>query len=504
VKYRFRTKPYKHQLAGIKFVFSQFSKGLGAALFFEPRTGKTKTTVDIASILHLKKGVRKVLVIAPNRVLGTWVQEIATHSPLVCQTYVWDSKTRKKGPPPQPPAAYDLQFVIVNFEAFGTPGRRTKSGRRSRASGRFKNRTMLTKWLAGEDAMIVVDESHKLKNPSGMASNMIVGMRSMFTHHMILTGTPITKAKRAADIYMQFHLINPSRFAAWGSTYDDFKNHTGRWISTNGFPQWVKERPAGMRDLRNGLHKDGMVVRRDDCFDLPEKLPDRIIPVPLTTSGRHYDEMAQEMVTQLENGEIAEASIPLIVTLRLAQITSGHVGILEPHPTNPNKQISKPVTIGREKLRALKELLEEETIEREEKVVIVARWRPDLNDIRLLCKKLGIRSWSIQGGLTRHETDNALREFKRHEGAGAMIVQPQAGGVGVDMSTASEMIWYSLTPSYVDFKQMNDRIALAKRGVRYTYLLAPGTVDDLMMSALINDGDVTRMILTKPTAILRR
>lgn len=504
MRYQFKTKPYRHQVDGIRFAFRQFNRGLGAAFLFEPRTGKTKTTIDTASILYHKQGVRKILVISPNRVLGTWVREFHTHCPLVHEAIVWDAKERRKGAIRQPAGHLDLQVVVTNYETFSTPGKKLASGRRSRTTGRFKHRDTIIKWLDGDPALIIVDESHKLKNPSGKASNMIVGMRRWFKYQLILTGTPITKARRAADIYMQWRLIAPNRFSEWGATYEDFRTHTGKWIEANGFPQWVGPREAGLRDLRRGIHQDGLVIHRSECFDLPATLPDRIVPVALTTSAKHYDEMAEEMVTKLESGEIAEASIPLVVTMRLAQITSGHVGILEPHPTNPNKQISRPVKVGSEKLNALRELLEDEVLEKEDPTIVVARWKHDLDAIQRLCKRLGITTWSIRGGMDRSSTDDALRRFSQCSGQPAvMVVQPQAGGVGLDMRVAGHTIWYSLTPSYVDFTQMKDRNALHPNAVQHTFLIAPNTVDQLLYDTLQNDGDVAKTILKRPEVLLR-
>jgi SNF2 family DNA or RNA helicase len=504
MRYKFKTRPYAHQVEGIRFAFKQFSQGLGAALLFEPRTGKTKTSIDIASILYLKRGLRKVVIIAPNRVLGVWAREFHAHCPMVHEIIVWDARERRKGAIRQPAGHLDLQIVVTNYETFGTPGRKLASGRRSRTTGRFKNRDVLTKWINGDEALIICDESHKLKNPSGKASNMVVGMRRFFSHQLILTGTPITKARRAADIYMQWRLINPTRFSRWGATYEDFRLHTGRWIDSNGFPQWVGPRDEGLADLQRGLHQDGLVIKRADCFDLPDTLPDRIVEVPLTASAKHYDEMAETFITQLENGEIAEASIPLVVALRLAQITSGHVGIVEPHPTNPDKQVSRSVKVGTEKFEALRELLLDETMEKEEPVIIVARWKHDLDAIQQLCAALKIPWWSIRGGMTRSSTDEALRRFNQHGGrAAAMIVQPQAGGVGLDMRVAGHTIWYSLTSSYVDYVQMRDRNALHHNAVQHTFLIAPGTVDQLLYDTLLNDGNVAKSILTRPE-ILRR
>lgn len=505
MKYRFKTRPFVHQVRGVKFALRQFQKGLGVAFLFEPRTGKTKTTVDTLGVLHHKYGVRRVLVIAPNRVLGTWVHEIHTHCPLTVQTIVWDRKARKTTLP-KSVGPYDLQVVIVNFEAFGTPGRRTPSGRRSRSSGRFKHRKLIYDWVGNDQhAACVIDEGHKLKSPSGKASNLIVSMRDRFAYRFLLTGTPITKAKRAADIFMEWQWVNPERFASWGATYQEFREHTGVWTYQNNIPIWRRAKPEGMRDLQRGLHADGMVVHRADCFDLPPKLPDRIVHVELSpVTKQAYDDMANDLVVMLENGEISEASIPLVVTLRLSQITSGFIGIQKPHPTREDKFISVARRISTEKLKALKELLVEETIEREEKVVICARFKSDLDAIQKLCTHLKIPWWSIRGGDTRSATDEALRAFRVHDdGPAAMIVQPSAGGVGIDMSTASHLVWYSLVPSWVDFTQMNDRIALSPTGVQYTFLIATGTVDQLIYETLQLDGDVSREILKRPERILR-
>lgn len=502
MKYRFRTKPYAHQRAGVQAALAHFKRGLGYGLFFEPRTGKTKTTVDIAAAVHYTAGTRKVLVIAPNRVLGVWVKEFAMHSPIAAQVVVWDAKARKS---PIPARSGDIQVLVVNYEAFGVQPPRTKSGRRSTAGGRMKYRALLRKWLRDDpNALIVCDESHRLKSPSGAASNLIVSMRDDFRFHLLLTGTPITKAKRAADIYMQWQLINPQRFARWGATYDDFRNHVGKWSMLDGVPIWRRPNERGMADLKRGIHMDSMVVRRDECFDLPKRLPDRIIPIKLDrATAKAYDEMAEEMVTELENGDIAEAFIPITVILRLMQITSGFVGIPEPHPTNPDKRISRPVRIGRDKERALRELLIEEVLERDEKVVLCGRFKPDLNTAQRLCTGLDIPWWSVRGGATRSATDDALEAFKRADGPAAMVVQPSAGGVGIDMSTASHMIWFSLVNSWVDWTQMRDRIALADRANQHTLLIASGTIDELVYQGLQHDTDVAHAILTRPRSILR-
>lgn len=478
--YVWKTKPYAHQVKAVKRLLRQ---GYGGALLMEPRTGKTKTTVDWLSILNQQGKLDRALVVCPNRVMGTWLAELLAHSPRRVHVTVWDKDARKQGVPPTPPG-YELYVVIINYDAFGVPGRRTASGRRSKASGRFKTRALLMKWLAGRPAACVLDESHKIKSPSGKVSNMLVSMRDAFAYRVILTGTPQTKAKRAHDIYMQWQFLNPDRFSDV-PTVKDFKERYGRWISRNGFPQWVGAR--NLTELHSRMRKDAVMVRRDECFDLPPR-EDVVVLVDLFPATRKaYREMAEEMVTQIEEGVFAEAPITLVQSLRLQQITSGFI-------TDDQGNLHR---LGLEKANALESLLEDQ-LDKDQKVVVAARWKEDLNLIEEMCQGMGYPHRSIRGGVKRRDSDDAVVWFRELEGPGVMVVQPQAAGLGLDFSTAAHMVWFSHTLSWVDFTQCCDRIALSRSSTTFTHIVARGTVDETVLSTLAGDGDIGRAILSKP------
>jgi SNF2 family DNA or RNA helicase len=501
--YQFKTKPYKHQVQGVKFAFRQWNKGLGAAFLFDPRTGKTKTSIDAIGALHLKHGVRRVLVICPNRVMGVWVQEFHTHSSLHVQCIIWDAKGRRR-PLPKLVSPYDLQVVIINFEAFSTPGKRLPSGRRSRKTGRFATRDKINQWVNIDHtpAAAIVDEGHKIKAPSGKSSTAIVSMRDLFDYRLLLTGTPVTKAHRIHDIYMQWQWVNPNRFKRWGPDASSFREHVGVWTERNGFPQWLRAKPRGVEDARRGMHEDGMVVRRADCFDLPERMPDRIIPVKLSArTAKVYNDMAETMIAEIEEGVIAEASIPLVVMLRLQQITGGFVGITPDTDDEVKRRaMAKTHRVGTEKLDVLRELLIEEYLDRfeEEKVIVAGKYKRDLNDITRMVADLGIKQFTIRGGMPRWESDEQVVKFRRQRGMALMLVQPDAASLGIDLSSASHMVWYSLTNSWVNWTQCCDRIALSDQSTSFTYLQVPGSIDTLMYDGLINDTNVARYIMKRP------
>lgn len=508
--YRWKTTPYRHQVAAVKDLLQ---RGWGGALLMSPRTGKTKTTIDWFSILHQKGRVNRVLIICPVSVIGVWVNEIETHCPFPTRITVWDKKGRKQKK--LPTLGRDiLDIVIVNYDAFSTPPRRTKSGRANRRTGRFLVRDNLRKW---RPQAMVLDESHRIKSPSAAKTTVIKSiawkehrprggqawLEELVPYRVILTGTVLTKKKRVFDIYSQWGFLNPASPLVKDLTLKEFKEKYGVWTSRDGYPRWLRNRNE--EALRKKLHKEAFAITRDECFDLPHRT-DQVIPVPLEESGPYYDEMAAEMVANLQSGEISWAKIPLVQRLRLAQITSG---IVKTEPTDAYPE-GRLVRVGHEKLRALEELLAD-LFEAEEKVVIAARFRGDISAIVKICERLKVPAYELHGGISstrsarggESERDVEIRKFKQEQGAAAFIMQPNAGSLGIDLSTASIFIWFSLTNSWVDFTQAEDRVALSPRKTTFMYLIAEGTVDEIQLEALGEDGDVARRVTESPDRLLR-
>lgn len=494
--YPFKTKPYDHQKQALRKALTLKQ----CALLMEPRTGKTKVSIDYLSALALAGKLDRAVIVAPARVLDVWVEEFATHCPVSYHIHIWDKDARKH-PLPRVSPARDLTVVLVNYEAFGVGGRKLPSGRRSKRTGRFSHRMTLQKWLAGQPAAMILDESHKIKSPSGRASTMVVSMANMFEYRLILTGTPVTKATRIFDIYMQWKFLNPSRFREW-PTSDAFKNHFGQWTQRNGYPQLLKVRNTDQ--LTEYIYKDAYRVRRDECFDLPERTTNVHRLTLSARTGAAYDELAEEMVAQIEHDSeehTVEAGIALTLTLKLSQITGGFVTL--PDPTDPTGKRRNTIPVGTEKLDALEGYVDE-AIENDEKLVVCARFRAEMDAIQALVERKKVRCYPIRGGLSREEVTRNIRSFKQTQGCAVVVMNPQAGGVGIDLSTAAHMIWYSLTPSWVNYTQACDRIALSKKATTYTYLLARGTVDTLLYRTLQNDGSISEMVLKDPRKVLRK
>lgn len=506
-KYRWKKRPYKHQVQAVKKLLST---GWGGALLMEPRTGKTKVAIDYASILHQAGHVNRVLIIGPVVAGGVWKTQIEENCPEKYTFLNWHRKARTRTKSGgrvnrqyQALPAFgrtSLDFVFMNYDAFSAPGAvrkkkvlpdgSTEIMRSKSRGGRFDMKKAIKTW---QPQLIILDESHRIKSPSARKSTAIHSLQGVPDYRVILTGTVVTKSKRLFDVYSQWKFLNPSRFG--GMTFGDFKTHYGRWLAKDKYSKWLGNRNED--ELHALIHLDSFSITREECYDLPPSTS-QIIPIELEESAQAYDQMAEDMVARIHTGEITEASIRLVQRLRLQQITSGIT------KTSPSREYphGRLVVIGAEKLRAIQARLED-LMEMDEKVVIGALFKADIARLQAMLAKMKVPTFTIQGGMKDRDRDYAWQQFPKVKGGAVFIGQPAAAGEAIDLSCASILQWYSLPSSWVNYRQFTDRVALSDRPVFYEYFLAEGTIDYMAKETLDEDGDIGKMMITSPERLLR-
>lgn len=494
-KYKFKKKPYRHQVQALKKLLGN---GWGGALLMEPRTGKTKVAIDYLSILHQGGKVNRVIVFCPVGVMGVWVDQLRDNCPHNYNVMVWDRKTRKKTDQKLPVMGRDvLDIVIINYDALSTPGRATgkdQFGNIKRSKTRGGRYDIKKKIIAWNPQLIILDESHRIKSPSAKKTFALHSIGKHVDYRLILTGTVVTKSKRLFDVYSQWKFLNPTRFDSM--TFSEFKQQYGVWKARENYSQWIGNKNED--DLHSRIHQDAFSITREECYDLP-KQTDQIIHVELDETAEVYDQMAQDMVARIQTGEITEASIRLVQRLRLQQITSGLIRT-SPSPEYPEGRV---VIGGAEKLRAIESRLED-LMEADEKVVIGALFKPDLQRLEeMITKRLKVPVFVVKGGMKNEDREYSRLQFPKVKGGAIFLGQPAAAGEGIDLSCASIMQWYSLPSSWVNFRQFSDRIALSDKPTFHEFFLARGTVDELLYQTLMEDGDIGKKMITSPERLLR-
>ncbi len=523
--YKYKTKPYVHQVKALKKLLK---KGWGGALLMEPRTGKTKVAIDYMSIMHMAGHVNRVFVFCPVGVMSVWEEEIPLHCPVPHRVIVWDKRSRKDTP--LPPFGRDiLDIVICNYDAASTitdwrrdrktgevawfvqdeRGKNTQvhpdeTGKYPADATRLRSRTVggrmafKKKVLAWSPQLMILDESHRIKSPSAKKSTLIHSLGKNVPYRVIMTGTVVTKKKRIFDVYSQWLFLNRQRFVdnvGQPMTFAEFKDEYALFTDRRGYPQWLRNKNEGK--LHKLMHKDAYGVLREDCYDMPP-LTSQIIPIHLDESGDAYDQMAEDMVARIKTGEITEASIRLVQGLRLRQISSGIARTVST-PEYPKGRLR---IIGSEKLRTLEDRLED-LMEAGEHVIIGASFRPDIQRIRKLCARRKWKHFVVQGGVSMADRRAARLGFEAHPDGAVFIGNPAAASEGIDLRSAAITIWYSLPLSWVHYQQYCDRNALHPGPRFLEFLLADGA-DQLIYETLQEDGDVAKMMITSPERLLRR
>jgi len=179
MKYKFKTKPYEHQLEALKRSWNKREY----AYFMEMGTGKSKVLIDNISLLYDKGGINAAIVIAPKGVYRNWSEkEIPTHMPDHIEKYigVWNPAPTIKQKTELTKlfeVTDDLKILIINVEAFSTK----------------KGVAFVEKFILAHNVLIAVDESTTIKNPKAQRTKNLLKLAVNTKYRRILTGFPVTQ-----------------------------------------------------------------------------------------------------------------------------------------------------------------------------------------------------------------------------------------------------------------------------------------------------------------------
>ena len=432
---------WAHQTEALEFI----SDKPGAMLAMDMGTGKSRVIVDLIA----RKDYQKVLILAPLSVVGNvWPGEFVKHAPgllrvlpLVGQSTKKRQETADKALRTGRPTAVIMNYDAVWRKPFGD-------------------------WAMQQDwDLLVMDESHRIKAPGGVASRYCSRLSDRVGHRVALTGTPMSHSP--LDIYAQYRALDKK---IYGTSYARFRS---RYAVMGGFNRMQVVGYQREAELRKLFYSRAYRVESADVLDLPSTLSVNRMCELGKQGQRLYSEMAEEFIADLAGGHIT-ASNALSRLLRLQQITSGY-GRLED---------GTDVEIDTSKARVLEDTLADIG---QEPVVVFVRFTHDLDVVHRVAAKVGIPSYEVSG----------RRKDLAEWSSGVLAVQIQAGGLGLDLTLARYAIYYSLGFSLGDYSQSMARLHRPGQThpVEYIHILASGTVDEIVMDALARREAVIDHIL---------
>lgn len=321
---------------------------------------------------------------------------------------------------------------------------------------------------------IVLDESHRIKSPTGRASKWLAGLarKHPTARRLCLTGTPMPHSP--LDLFGQFRFMDPEVF---GTSFTRFRARYAECdvMFKSKVRAWIRQ-----DELRTKLDEYMWRVSADEVLDLPDAIHETI-PVMLSpATKRFYRTLERDMVAELESGTVTAANA-LTRLLRLQQATSGYARIDDGPGVVPIDGLPS-------KRAALEDWLED--MPSTEPVVVFCRFRCDLDDVAAAARKLG-RPYSEVSGETK-----TLEQWQAGDTT-ILGVQMQSGGVGIDLTRACYCVYYSLGFSLGDYEQSLARLRRPgqQRCVRYYHVVASGTVDEEVYKALQARRNVVESVL---------
>lgn len=458
IDYKFKTKPFKHQIDAFNYGMECDKWLLGD----EQGLGKTKTVIDIATAKKEKLGYKHCLIICcVNGLKWNWRNEIKTHSNEGCWILGQKVKGEKITIGSNTDKLNDLKninsiseyFIITNIETL----------RVDKISSYLKDLCN-----NGEIQMIAVDEVHKCANPSSMQSKGLLKLNSECK--IAMTGTPLMN--RPTDLYMILKWLNYEKH-----TFYAFKNH---YCVLGGFGGYDVVGYKNLSELQNQL-EDIMLRRlKSDVFDLPEKLYiDEYVEMS-TKQSQLYNEVLNSIKSNID--KIKMSNNPLSELIRLRQVT-GYTGIL-------SSTIQESAKLDR-----LCELVEE-SVDNNKKVVIFSNW---LSMTEAIDNKLRKK---FKGLLITGETKDAERivnvsTFQRNPDCNYICGTIGAIGTGLTLTAGTVVIFIDEPWTRASYDQAVDRchrIGTTENITVYN-LICRNTIDERIHQIVQNKGALSDMIV---------
>ena len=468
MNYKFKTKPYKHQLTALEKSWNKETY----AYFMEMGTGKTKVLIDNMSMLYDKGKIDGALIIAPKGVVKTWYeQEIPTHLPNHIEnvTVLWQSninKTQQEKLETLFEIETALHILVMNVEALSTE----------------KGVKFAYKFLNSHKTLMAIDESTTIKTPTAKRTKNIIGLGKIAKYKRIMTGSPVTK--NPLDLYTQCEFLDPylldfTSYYAFRNRYAEMKT-----MHLRGRSIQVVDEFKNLDELSETLQGFSYRVLKEHCLDLP---PKNWIKRHITLSKEQqkvYDQMKKAAMAIL-NGKVTSTMTVITQLMRLQQITCGHF-VADDGSTQEIKN---------NRITELMDVLDEI----EGKAIIWGHWQKDIQNIVDEIEKVhGPGSVVSYYGLTpQDERQDNIRKFQSDPRCRFLVGTPSTGGYGITLTAANTVIYYSNGYDLEKRLQSEDRAHRIgqKKNVTYIDIIAEKTVDEKIQESLRKKINIASEVL---------
>ncbi|MDR2406339.1 MAG: DEAD/DEAH box helicase [Deltaproteobacteria bacterium] len=456
-------RPY--QKKGLAWLKLLRDLGLGACLADDMGLGKT---IQVLALLLLEKKKNpsqdSALLICPASLMANWKAEAEKFTPSLNLKIFHPSESSKekmaKWQKNPQSLLKDCDLVVASY------------GMVSKNLAFFEK----TQW-----PLIILDEAQAIKNPNTAQSRAVKKIQS--ATRIALTGTPIEN--RLTDMWSIFDFLNPGLLGS----LKKFQSVVSRLESEEG------DHYAPLRRLVSPYLLRRLKTDRRIISELPDKTETTFycnltaVQAKLYASEVHkLEEGLDDMEDSPSNGKRRNLIFKILMGLK--QLIN--------HPAQFNGDYDWDYQKSGKFIR-LKELCQE-MAERQERTLVFTQFREIIDPLfRHLSSVFGAQGLVLHGGTPVSERKKLVAAFQREDGPPFFILSLRAGGTGLNLTAAGQVIhfdrWWN--PAVED--QATDRAYRIgqKKNVLVHKSVTMGTIEERLDIMLRDKRELASDILSQ-------
>ena len=444
---------FPHQRAGVAFL----ATARRALLADEPGLGKTAQAIRALKALEDSgETVFPALVVCPNTLKKNWAREFEMWWPGIRTQVIKGSALKRRKLLEDP----EVDVYIINWESLRSHSRLAPYGgvslARCVACGGMDEKISTTRCEVHPGELnaidfkaVIADEIHRSKEPKSKQTRALWSATGDADIRFALTGTPI--ANNVVDMWSILHWLSPSDWPTKTKWIDRFVD---TMMNAFGGMMVLGVKPHMSEEFYKSInpHMRRMLKARVLPF-LPEIIKERRDVEMSTKQQKAYNQMRDLMIAELEDGEALTAPSVLTQTLRLLQFASSYAEItVDEHTGEPKVVLAEPSC----KVDQLMDDIKSGDFG-DDSVAVCAVSRQLIEILSAAMTKAGIPHGLITGAIDEDDRQKAVDDFQSGK-IKWILFTAQAGGVGITLTAARQLVMLQRPWSLVDHKQAMDRV----------------------------------------------
>ncbi len=387
-------RPY--QQVGFRWLYTNVKKGFGCCIADDMGLGKTIQVISLILKLKEEKKLKKpVVVICPTTLLGNWEREFENFAPGL-EIYTYHGFNRE--------FTTDCDVVLTTYAIL---------------------RIDIEEFKKHNWDLIVIDEAQNIKNPSTSQTQAVKAIKADMK--IAMTGTPVEN--RLSELWSIFDFINKGYL---GSINDFGKNYSVPIERFKETQRAEKLKKAISPFMLRRLKTDKMIIS-----DLPEKVVLDEFCYLTKPQAALYERVLNQSMQEVQSASAGINRRGAIFKL----ITSLKQVCNHPYHYLKHGDMSRSASGKTEKLMSILTNI----LDNDEKVLIFTQYK-EMGAIleKIIADEFNTDPLFFHGSLNVKSREEMIKQFSEEINKKIMILSLKAGGLGLNLTSASNVIHYDL------------------------------------------------------------